>query len=84
MPGRSVIFLVYLFICLFSFYFSVGTRHVKLCTILILISRLFIIHELPQTFVKVIISIIGASLLSGGHVALRCLHLVVCPQVHHC
>ena len=26
----------------------------------------------------------GASLLSGRHVALRFLHLVVCPQVHHC
>ena len=26
----------------------------------------------------------GASLLSGRRVALRCLHLVVCPQVHHC
>ena len=26
----------------------------------------------------------GASLLSGRHVALRCLCLVVCPQAHHC
>ena len=29
----------------------------------------------------------GVSLLGGrgeGDVSLRCLHLVVCPQVHHC
>ena len=26
----------------------------------------------------------GASLLSGKHVAWRCLHLMIFPLVHHC
>ena len=73
---------------------------------LILISHLFFIHELPQTFAKVnylhnwyiIVEWgtcgleelalddlnIGASLLSGGHVAWSCLHLMICILVYHC